>query len=63
MGIINWLKDYWHDIKKSSGKTFKNVVLTAHFWVILIAVALMITSGILIFNTLNARRDQDLGKI
>lgn len=63
MGIFKWIKDYIHDIRVSSRNTFKNVVLTAHFWVILISLGIMIASGVMIFNTLNARRDQDLGKI
>ena len=58
MGILDWIKDYWKDIRKSTGKTFKNIVLTAHFWVLLVAVGLMIAMGIIIFNLLDARSDQ-----
>ncbi|MCR5617213.1 MAG: ABC transporter permease [Clostridiales bacterium] len=63
MGIINWIRDYWRDIRKSAKNTFKNVVLTAHFWVILIAVAIIISMSVMIFNTLNGRRDQYLNEV
>ena len=63
MGILSWIKDYFRDIRKSFSNTFKSVVLTAHFWVLLVSVALMITLGIMIFNTLNDRRDQNMGKV
>lgn len=62
MGIFNWIKDYWRDIRKSTGKTFKNVVLTAHFWVILIALGLIISMSVMIFGTLNARKDQNMAE-
>lgn len=62
MGIINWIKDYWRDIRKSTGKTFKNVVLTAHFWVILIALGLIISMSVMIFGTLSARKDQNMAE-
>lgn len=62
MGIINWIKDYWRDIRKSTGKTFKNVVLTAHFWVILVALGLIISMSVMIFGTLNARKDQNMAE-
>ena len=58
MGILDWIKDYLKDIRKSTGKTFKNIVLTAHFWVILISLALIITSLVNIFSLLADRKDQ-----
>lgn len=62
MGILDWIKDYWKDIRKSTGKTFKNIVLTAHFWVILIAVGLMVAMGIIIFNLIDARSEQRMAE-
>ena len=58
MGILGWIRDYFRDIKKSTGKTFKNIVLTAHFWVILVAVVLIVSMTVIVVNLLSARKDQ-----
>ena len=42
MGIIRWIKDYFKETGDLNKKRFKKLVLSAHFWVILIALGLII---------------------
>lgn len=62
MGILNWIKDYLKDIGSSFKKTSKNIVLTSFFWVIVVALALIISMSIVMFNTLHGRPDQNMAK-
>lgn len=62
MGILNWIKDYLKDIGSSFKKTSKNIVLTSFFWVIIVALALIISMSVMIFNTIHDRPEQNMAK-
>lgn len=62
MAILNWIRDYLKDIGSSSKKFFRDIVLTSFFWVILIGLALIISTGILIGTTVDNRQEQNMAK-
>ena len=62
MAILNWIWDYLKDIGSSFTKTCKNLVLTSFFWVITIALAIMISMGVMIGTTLHNRPEQNMAK-
>lgn len=60
MGIIEWIRDYLHDIGSSFSKTSKNIVLTAFFWVIVLGLAISIATGIMIGTQVHNRTEQTM---
>lgn len=60
--VFDWFKDFFLDIGSSTARTSRNIVLTSFFWVIILGLALSVSTGIVIWNTVDNRKDQQMAK-
>lgn len=60
--VFGWFGDYFKDIGTSASNTGKNIVVSAFVWVIVAGLALCTATGIMMWNTIDARKDQQMNK-
>lgn len=60
--VFGWFGDYAKDIGSSASNTGRNIVVSAFVWVIVAGLAICVSTGILMWNTIDARKEQQMNK-